>query len=315
MTPNAPKSFEGKTCFVITPIGGEGTAIRREADGIVDEVLIPVLYGLLGFKVSVAHRIESTGSISQQVIRGVMEADLAVCNLTTLNPNVMYELALRHAARLPVVTIASDLTKLPFDIAEDRVIFYQNDIMGANILKDKLRPMVEACMKDDEPDNPVYRAITASKVIKEVHATGGSEAAIFDAISGLSKQINSIQNIGSRKEQFFMPNDPYYSLHATNDGMSKLTSIDTFNLTSEKTDADVQEELKTLRGIFFNILGENLVSISFIDVNATEDYVHFEVETEVNALPKAFKIAKIKLITSELNRHGFRLVSEDLTSG
>jgi hypothetical protein len=193
MKPESPKPFEGKTCFVITPIGGDGTAIRREADGIVDEVLIPVLEGYLGFKVSVAHRIESTGSISQQVIRDVMEADLAICNLTTLNPNVMYELALRHAVRLPVVTIASDSTKLPFDIAEDRVIFYQNDIMGANILKDKLRPMVEACMKDDEPDNPVYRAITASKVIKEVHTTGGSEAAIFDALERLNRRMDKFQ--------------------------------------------------------------------------------------------------------------------------
>jgi hypothetical protein len=187
------KPFEGKTCFVITPIGGDGTAIRREADGIVDEVLIPVLSGQLGFDVKVAHRIEVTGSISQQVIREVMESDLAICNLTTLNPNVMYELALRHAARLPVVTIASDTTKLPFDIAEDRVIFYQNDFMGAHKLKDSLRPMIINCMKDDNPDNPVYRSITASKVIKEVHLSGGSEAAIFDALDRLNQRMSTLQ--------------------------------------------------------------------------------------------------------------------------
>jgi hypothetical protein len=202
MTSHTPKPFEGKTCFVITPIGGDGTSIRREADGIVDEVLIPVLEGQLGFEVKVAHRIEVTGSISQQVIRGVMESDLAICNLTTLNPNVMYELALRHAARLPVVTIASDSTNLPFDVAEDRVIFYQNDIMGAHKLKDNLKPMVINCMSDDEPDNPVYRAIKASKVIKEVHATGGSEAAIFDAIDQLNQRMDKFSSNHSGPSKF-----------------------------------------------------------------------------------------------------------------
>ena len=135
MTVENTKPFEGKTCFVITPIGGDNTDIRREADGIIDEVLIPVLEEELGFTVEVAHRVDASGSITQQVIQSVIESDFAICNLATLNPNVMYELALRHAARKPVVTIAPHGTSLPFDISDDRVVFYKNDIAGANQLK------------------------------------------------------------------------------------------------------------------------------------------------------------------------------------
>jgi hypothetical protein len=310
MTANVAKPFDGKTCFVITPIGGEGSSIRREAEGIVDEVLIPVLADQLGFEVIVAHRIEATGSISQQVIRGVMESDLAICNLTTLNPNVMYELALRHAARLPVVTIASDSTTLPFDVAEDRVIFYQNDIMGANILKEKLRPMVDVCMSDDEPDNPVYRAISASKVIKEVHATGGSEAAIFDAINGLSKQIAAVQNIDNRQWKNLAWNDEDYALHPTSHGRSKLTHIQNFSLISDNVDAKKDESMKILRTIFYKILGENLIGLSLIHVSVNENKMCLEIEVESNALSNNFKNESFNKIASEINKHGFKLAEK-----
>lgn len=194
MTTEDTKPYEGKTCFVITPIGGDSTDIRREADGIIDEVLIPILKEELGFTVEVAHRVDSSGSITQQVIQSVINSDFAICNLATLNPNVMYELALRHAALKPVVTIAPKGTSLPFDISDDRVVFYRNDIAGALQLKNDLQPKICSAMEDDAPDNPVYRAIKSGKVMQEVHAEGGPNAAILDAIEGLTKKVNLIQS-------------------------------------------------------------------------------------------------------------------------
>mgnify|MGYP000473963689 FL=1 len=194
MTTENTKPYEGKTCFVITPIGGDNTDIRREADGIIDEVLEPVLGDFFGFNLEVAHRTYSTGSITDKVIQSVVESELAICNLATLNPNVMYELALRHAARKPVVTIAPKGTALPFDINDDRVIFYENDIAGSYQLKKDLPLMIEAAMEEDIPNNPVYRAIKSGKIMQEVRAEGGVDAAILEAIDGLSSKINSIQS-------------------------------------------------------------------------------------------------------------------------
>ncbi|GIO34659.1 MULTISPECIES: hypothetical protein [Paenibacillus] len=69
-----------RKCFVITPIGPDDLSIRRQADGVIDAVIEPIL-NEMGFE------------------------KMVVANLTGLNPNVLYELAIRNSVRKPVVQI------------------------------------------------------------------------------------------------------------------------------------------------------------------------------------------------------------------
>lgn len=123
-----------KKCFVVTPIGNDNSSIRRHANGIIDSVIHPVLQSK-GYEVSAAHQISSAGSITKQVIEKILEDDLVVANLTELNANVMYELAIRHCVGKPVISIAEQGTVLPFDVADERTIFYANDMAGVEELK------------------------------------------------------------------------------------------------------------------------------------------------------------------------------------
>ncbi len=123
-------------CFIITPIGDDTDPIRRHIEGIIDAAITPALGEK--YEIIVAHKISEPGSITKQIISEIYSAKLVIANITNRNPNVMYELALRHAIGKPVITIAEKGTPLPADIVAQRAIFYYNDAKGVLELRDEL---------------------------------------------------------------------------------------------------------------------------------------------------------------------------------
>ena len=143
-------------CFIITPIGDDTDPIRRHIEGIIDAALRPALEDK--YDLVVAHRISEPGSITKQIITEIYSEKLVVANLTNRNPNVMYELALRHSLGKPVIMIAEKGTPLPSDIVMERTIFYQNDARGVI----ELRENIAAAEKEidyDKTESPIYNVL------------------------------------------------------------------------------------------------------------------------------------------------------------
>ncbi|MCW5193139.1 hypothetical protein [Bacillus amyloliquefaciens] len=198
-------NYNEKTCFIVTPIGGDNTDVRRSAEGAIDAVIIPLLTKL-GFdreNINVAHRMSQSGSINKQLITRILEDDLVIVNLTELNPNVMYELAVRHAVRKPVVQICEHGTNLPFDITDERTIFYTNDMTGVLELKKNLLPLIKTALEEEEIDNPIYRAITSSTILKDVKVTE-SEKYLVERLDLLEERLaNTINESRYNKNYVF----------------------------------------------------------------------------------------------------------------
>lgn len=180
-----------KTCFIITPIAQKDSPIRRSTDGLIDAVIEPVLIDL-GFTYEVSHRIYESGLITSQVIRHLLEDDLVIANLTGLNPNVMYELATRHACAKPAVILTEFPMKSPFDVANQRAIEYVNDLQGGIELKESLKKAVEQTMKEKDPsDNPIF-AVVKDSAIRKLVEDGSPQEYMMDELRKISGKLSSL---------------------------------------------------------------------------------------------------------------------------
>lgn len=189
---------KGKKCFIITPIGNENTDVFRKAKGVIESAIKPILKKYGFDDIEPAYEINLSGMITTQIINRIIEDDLVIVNLTGNNPNVMYELCLRHVVAKPIIHICEKGTSLPFDIKDSRTIFYENDMMGVEELKDMLCSFLDnISYTDDYIDNPIYVAKKYNHLLKETQGTEENE--IFTMLINISNEISELKN--SRKEE------------------------------------------------------------------------------------------------------------------
>ena len=80
-----------------------------------------------------ADEIRSANLIAVDIIKRICEYPMAVCDLSSCNPNVFYELGIRHSMKLPVVLIKDTKTNNPFDIKDIRYVEYDEGLSVAEI--------------------------------------------------------------------------------------------------------------------------------------------------------------------------------------
>jgi hypothetical protein len=126
MVSNArPQAPSGYRCLVIGPIGNVFAPVGSPENEIYTRA-IQVLGTLIepackrfGITAVRADGIRKRGDIPSQVYVAIRDWDLVIADLTDANPNVMYELALRHMVGRCVIAIA-EYGHLPFDVSHIR---------------------------------------------------------------------------------------------------------------------------------------------------------------------------------------------------
>jgi hypothetical protein len=120
-TTEAPKP---PLCFVVGPIGKDGSPERKHADLLLQAVIKEVLGGKeFGYRVKRADEDAGPGMIGDRMISDIIHAELVVADLTDLNPNAFYELGIRHSTEKPTIHVAKFGIQLPFDNVAHHTIF------------------------------------------------------------------------------------------------------------------------------------------------------------------------------------------------
>jgi hypothetical protein len=102
-----------------------------------------------------ADEVSFSGSITTDIINRIMHSDYVVIDVTYPNPNVFYEMGLRHACR-PGTVIIRDKNgpAVPFDISHLRHIEYENTPTGLKKLSESIRQFFDTIDANAKhPDN------------------------------------------------------------------------------------------------------------------------------------------------------------------
>jgi len=205
-------------CFVLMPFGRkhDGTGRLIDFDAVYQQIIAPA--AAAGLEPIRADEEQVCGTIHKPMYERLMLCEFAVADVTGANPNVYYELGIRHAVRpRSTVLLFAEGTALPFDIALLRGIPYRLDVTGklANPEDDQQNIVrrLQAANEDPHDDSPIFTLIADmprvvvdhektdlfrdqvnySREYKKRLAMAHKEGK--DAVRSLAAEFSSLQNV------------------------------------------------------------------------------------------------------------------------
>ena len=182
-----------KSCFVIAPLGEDGSAVRVRSDKVFRHVVKPAVEecGYSPLRSDIEPR---PGMIGQQIISHLLEDDLVIADLTGLNANVFYELAIRHMVSKPVVQIIQKGESLPFDITQSRTIFLDHtDLDSVERCRQEIITQIRELERDPSlVENPVSQAIRIETLSQSSDPKDRHDAEFLARLDRLSAQVEML---------------------------------------------------------------------------------------------------------------------------
>lgn len=141
---------ENKDCFIIMPIAEAEGYPNGHFKHVYDNIISPAC-DLAGFNPVRADEVKQTNLIHLDILKQLIEAPIAICDLSNRNPNVLFELGIRQAFDKPVVLIQEKGTPKIFDIAPLRYLEYCKEMKYHDVLsiQQELKDSIEATFEAD----------------------------------------------------------------------------------------------------------------------------------------------------------------------
>lgn len=166
----AAKSNEAKpACGIVMPIS--------ERDGCSSHHWLEVLSILTaaaeeaGYDAKLVSNAEHIGIIHHTIVENLYDNPIVICDVSTENPNVMFELGLRLAFDKPTIVVIDDKTKISFDASPIMHLTYPRDLRFSSIVQfqDRLADAIKATIeKFEKPDCVTFlrsfKKVTAAKL-------------------------------------------------------------------------------------------------------------------------------------------------------
>ena len=288
--------MEKKVCFVVMGFGKKkdpDTNRTIDLDTTYKKIIRPAIESA-GCKCIRADEIIESGIIDRSMYALLYYADVVIADISTFNPNAIYELGVRHTLRpFSTIIIKEDEGKIPFDIGHDRMISYKhlgNEISEQEAKKcvPQLRDIIKSVIADPRVDSPLYTYIpeTEQPIIsdEEIQSIIGELKDNEDTIYALTERAKEMMDAKDfcsaeklwKKLATKAENDKYYIQQQAlcrykSEIPTKLRALTDALSIMEKIGNQSDTETYGIKGAIYKQLWEETKDNSYLD-SAIESY-------------------------------------------
>lgn len=239
-----------KTCFVIMPIG-DPNLDKDKYDlftEIYEDIIIPsVKKTNLDLECIRVDKIRKTGNIIQDIVHYLINSELVIADLTNKNPNVFYELGVRHTFGKQTILISQKMDDVPFDLRPYRTLIYgKNHGMTPRTIKE-FKSDLEETIKNvfnnvENLNNPIYDFVEPSrrnallslgekihgeKINRSEYSLKNVEEEIFQLQQGQKKLSIEVKTLNKERRKLLEKIETINISRASTRKMKELAKIET----------------------------------------------------------------------------------------
>lgn len=195
------QSIKEKKCFAIMPIADHPDYDSGHF-GRVYEHLIKPACERAGFKVVRADDAKASHMIMFDILKNIVECDMAICDLSSKNANVFYELGLRQAFNKKTMLITDGKTNTPFDIAGFRYVKYDHSLRVDSVKSDidEISAMLDETDKASDDDvNSIVKLLKIQPAQIDKIQLNEQDSLIFSMIKQLDEKMSRMERMQKSK--------------------------------------------------------------------------------------------------------------------
>lgn len=184
--------------FVAMPFGRKrdlDQQVEIDFEDIYERAVRPAAHAA-GVDVVRADEEQHGGLIHLAMYERLLLAEIVLADLTLANPNVFYELGVRHAARpRATVLMFARVGRLPFDLSPIRAIPYamvDGQLEHAETLRDELSERIKRAAADREAvDSPVFQLLPHIEPLRLPHEVTESFRDRVQAVAQMRERLRA----------------------------------------------------------------------------------------------------------------------------
>lgn len=187
---------ENKDCFVIMPIAECDGYEPNHFAHVYNDIIKPAV-AKTDFIATRADEVKETNLIHLDILKKLIDAPIAICDLSTRNPNVLFELGIRQAFDKPVVLIQEKGTPKIFDIGPLRYLEYSKEMRYHEVIESQ-NQLCEAINATKSAENEVGNVNSIVKLMAL------STPALMPTLDSNNKELLSLDMVRSQMSDLRM---------------------------------------------------------------------------------------------------------------